>query len=322
MPTALVTGAAGFVGRHFTHALDEAGYDVTAFDINPRGLPGVRLLDARAFFSANSEHYDLVVHLAAVVGGRAKIEGEPLSLAVDLEIDASLFQWALRTKPKRVIYYSSSAAYPVAYQQPHGADGTLDRPYPLREDDLNLNPYTADHDAFRLGSQRHVIPDMTYGWAKLTGEMLAQHAEAEGVRVHVFRPFSGYGEDQSSDYPFPSFADRARRRDDPFTVWGDGTQVRDWIHISDVVAATLSAVDHDVPGPANLCTGRPTPFNDLAQMFAAAAGYTPELKHILDAPKGVAYRVGDPTKMLAFYTPKITLEEGIDRALKAGPWPS
>ncbi|MEV8637772.1 NAD-dependent epimerase/dehydratase family protein [Streptosporangium sp. NPDC051023] len=300
MPTALVTGGAGFVGRHFTRALAEAGYDVTAFDINPRG--GVRLLDARSFFSANTERYDLVVHLAAVVGGRAKIEGEPLSLAVDLEIDAGLFQWALRTRPGRIVYYSSSAAYPITLQ---GGDP----PNTLAESDIRFD--------YPLGG-----PDLSYGLAKLVGEQLAEYAEAEGLRVHVFRPFSGYGEDQALDYPFPSFADRARRRDDPFTIWGDGTQVRDWIHISDVVAATLSAVDHDVPGPANLCTGRPTSFNDLARMFADAAGYSPDLKHVLAAPKGVAYRVGDPTKMLSFYTPKISLEEGIDRALKAGPWRS
>ncbi|MFC3986458.1 NAD-dependent epimerase/dehydratase family protein [Streptosporangium jomthongense] len=302
MPTALVTGAAGFVGRHFTRALQQAGYDVTAFDINPRSLPGVRLLDARAFFAANTERYDLVVHLAAVVGGRAKIEGEPLSLAVDLEIDAGLFQWALRTRPKRVVYYSSSAAYPVTLQDGHP-------PNTLAEPDIRFD--------YPLGG-----PDLSYGLAKLVGEQLAGYAEAEGIRVHVFRPFSGYGEDQALDYPFPSFADRARRRDDPFTIWGDGTQVRDWIHISDVVAATLAAVDQDVPGPVNLCTGRPTSFNDLAHMFADAAGYSPDLKHILDAPKGVAYRVGDPGKMLTFYTPKISLEEGIDRSLKANPWPS
>ena len=96
---------------------------------------------------------------------------------------------------------------------------------------------------------------------------------------------------------------------------GDGTQVRDWIHISDVVGATLAAVDQDVPGPTNLCTGRGVSFNELAAMVTLAACYTPRFDHKRDAPRGVAYRVGDPAKMLGFYTPRVSLEEGIARAL-------
>jgi hypothetical protein len=51
-----------------------------------------------------------VVHLAAIVGGRSTIEGAPLSVAVDLSLDAELFNWALRTRPGRIVYFSSSAA--------------------------------------------------------------------------------------------------------------------------------------------------------------------------------------------------------------------
>ena len=96
----LVTGDAGFVGRYFHKALD--GHDITGIDIK-NGI------DARKFFTTDETCFDLVVHLAAIVGGRATIEGEPLSVAVDLAIDSELFQWALRTKPGRIIYYSSSA---------------------------------------------------------------------------------------------------------------------------------------------------------------------------------------------------------------------
>src|SRR5882762_4540552 len=99
-------------------------------------------------------------------------------------------------------------------------------------------------------------PDMTYGWAKLTGEVLAGYAIQAGLQVQVFRPFSGYGEDQALDYPFPSFIDRALRWAEPFEIWGDGTQTRDWIHIDDIVGATLAAIDQDVKGPINLGWGR------------------------------------------------------------------
>lgn len=282
----LITGDAGFVGGYFRRALGE--HDITGVDIK-NGL------DARKFFAKDDTHFDLVIHLAAIVGGRATIEGAPLSVAVDLAIDSELFQWALRTKPKKIVYYSSSAAYPIEYQK-------LEDRRLLEETDIDLSNIKS--------------PDYTYGWAKLTGEMLAQYAAREGLKVYVFRPFSGYGEDQALDYPFPSFIKRGVERANPFVIWGTGNQTRDFIHMQDVVAATLLAVKYDISGPINLGMGRPTSFNELAEMVAKECKYTPAYEHIIGAPEGVEYRVCNPSKMLAYYTPKISLEEGIRRAVK------
>lgn len=289
----LITGHRGFVGRHMWRALMTAGHDLTGVDI--RRSRSNRGRDVRTFFADCDVHYDVVIHLAAIVGGRATIEGQPLKVATDFAIDADLWQWAMRTRPGRIVYYSSSAAYPTAFQ-------TQFARHLLREDDLQLDGL--------IGA-----PDLTYGWSKLLGEMLAQHAGAEGLRVHVFRPFSGYGGDQSPDYPFRAFIDRARAKLDPFEVWGTGEQVRDWIHIDDVIQATITAVDQDVPGPVNLCTGIGTSFLRLADLVTTAAGYTPTIQPLADRPTGVQYRVGDPTRMQSFYTPKIDLAEGIRRAL-------
>jgi nucleoside-diphosphate-sugar epimerase len=295
---ALITGDKGFVGRNFKRKLEAQGWDITGIDI-----VGYNPVDARDFFRKDDTHYDLVIHLAAVVGGRATIEGAPLSVAVDLAIDSEAFQWALRTKPKHFVYYSSSAAYPISLQTEYLKKHTAPRnKYRLKEQDIDLSSIAN--------------PDLTYGWSKLTGEMLASHAEKAGVRVHVFRPFSGYGSDQALDYPFPSFIQRAKRKNNPFEIWGDGQQTRDWIHIDDIVDATIAAVTEDVEGPINLCTGIPTSFNQLAVAITNQVGYKPQLDHKLEAPKGVHYRVGDPTKLNKFYVPKISLEEGIRRALK------
>jgi len=292
----LITGGEGFVGRHFINKLE--GHDITNIDIAHKNP-----CDARDFFRKDNTHYDLVIHLAAVVGGRATIEGSPLSVAVDLAIDSEAFQWALRTKPKHFIYYSSSAAYPIWMQEEFDWTEFNDIPnrHRLKETDIDLS----DIDN----------PDLTYGWSKLTGEMLAEYAKKEGLNVHVFRPFSGYGADQALDYPFPSFIKRAKDRMNPFEIWGDGRQTRDWIHIDDIVEATLKAVEYNVEGPVNLCSGIPVSFNRLAEAVIFTAGYNPKIKHRLEAPKGVHYRVGDPTKLNSFYVPKISLEEGIWRAL-------
>lgn len=282
----LITGDAGFVGTHFRKALSE--HEIVGVDIK-NGL------DARHFFATDNTYFDLVIHLAAIVGGRATIEGSPLSVAVDLAIDSDMFQWALKTRPGRVVYFSSSAAYPI-YLQNHNST------HKLIESNINLDDVNS--------------PDLTYGWAKLTGEMLAKHAEDKGLRVHVFRPFSGYGEDQSLDYPFPSFIERGVKKENPFKIWGTGNQVRDFIHISDVVNATLEAVKNDIEGPVNLGTGVPCSFNQLAEMVTRIAGYNPEFERIIGAPEGVQYRVCNPSKMLSFYKPKVSLEQGIELSLK------
>jgi nucleoside-diphosphate-sugar epimerase len=284
---ALLTGSGGFVGRHLHRALDERGYEITCVELRDGD-------DALDFFRTNDTRFDLAIHAAAIVGGRASIDGSPLGVGTNLALDAWYMRWLVRTGTPRAVYFSSSAAYPVALQQP----GDVRRLY---EEDINL--------------QYMEEPDATYGWAKLTGEKLATYAEAEGCRILIPRPFSGYGEDQADCYPFPAFLRRARERQDPFEIWGDGSSTRDWIHIDDLVGATLALLDADVTGPVNLGWGRATSFDELARIVCTATGYRPQLKHRTDAPQGVHHRVSDPSRMLNHYVPTITLEEGVRRAL-------
>jgi nucleoside-diphosphate-sugar epimerase len=98
-------------------------------------------------------------------------------------------------------------------------------------------------------------------------------------------------------------------------VWGTGEQVRDWIHVDDLVAGALAVAESGTEDPVNLCTGRGTSFLDLARMMADVAEYSPEIKPLADKPTGVAYRVGDPSRMRQFYAPSVRLEDGIRRAL-------
>ena len=157
-------------------------------------------------------------------------------------------------------------------------------------------------------------PDQTYGWSKLTGEMLAQYARDEGLKVTILRPFSGYGADQSLDYPFPSFIARAKAKASPFKIWGTGNQVRDFVHINDVVQATFAAILNGVE-VMNICSGRATSFIDLAEMVMLSAGYLAPIQTDITAPVGVEYRVGNPRLMNMIYEPKISLEQGIAQAL-------
>jgi nucleoside-diphosphate-sugar epimerase len=279
----LITGSEGFVGKYFRKKLNE--HDLTLIDTKAG-------IDCRDFFKKDESQYDLVIHLAAIVGGRESIEGRPMAVADNFSIDSEFFQWCLKTKPKKIVYFSSSAAYPTHYQQ-----GTEAK----RLQEWMITP-SAPHS-----------PDMTYGMAKVIGEYLASFVD----NVHIFRPFSGYSYLQDSTYPFPMYIKRAVKKSDPFEVWGPGTQTRDFIHIEDIVSAVLTAVEQGITGPINLGTGRSTSFTELAQMSMDAVGYKGEIVTRPDKPVGCMHRVSDNTKLLSFYTPKITLEAGIIEAVTA-----
>jgi nucleoside-diphosphate-sugar epimerase len=214
-----------------------------------------------------------------------------------LSIDSEFFNWVIKTKQSRIVYFSSSAAYPVHLQIP-------ELKYRLKETDINLNDIR--------------LPDYTYGWSKLTGEYLAKFVKEQGTKVYVFRPFSGYGGDQDLTYPFPSFINRINQKVNEFEIWGDGTQVRDFIHIDDIVEAVMTVVNNDIQIDAiNLGSGIETSFNTLAEKMFKISKWSPKggVKHLIDKPIGVSYRVCNPDLMLSFYKPKYTLDERIEQIL-------
>jgi nucleoside-diphosphate-sugar epimerase len=298
---ALISGDRGFLGRHFTAELKGRGWEVYGLDVKASSAQ-----DCRAYFRQDIVHrraggdspgFDLVVHCAAVVGGRETIERDPLATAESLSIDAEMFRWAAVARPGRVLYFSSSAAYPVEFQTPEISAR-------LEEDDIGLV------------RGRVLAPDEVYGWSKVTGELLADRLRKAGVPVTVVRPFSGYGEDQDPSYPFRAILDRVKALEpgQPLDLWC-GDCVRDWIHVEDVVWGALAVAESGTEQPVNLCTGRPTSFVQLGRLMLEAAGKEAEIRPNPDAPQGVAYRVGDPERMWKIYTPEVSLEEGINRAL-------
>jgi GDP-L-fucose synthase len=320
MKKALVTGGCGFVGRHLISRLLKAGHEVHCVDpiaplsggIAPENWPLFSPLDFKNFhfynqdcrdwFRKNSNtDFDYAFHLAAMVGGREMIENNPLAVADDLSIDAQYWQWAVKARPEKNVVFSSSAAYPIELQRP-------DQYVLLKEEMITFKD--------RIG-----MPDMTYGWAKLTNEYLAQLAfEKHGLKSVCYRPFSGYGEDQDDSYPFPGICKRvlANRGAPEITVWGSGRQMRDFIYIDDCVEGVLSTMDKINDASAlNLSTGIYTSFIDFAQIAAELCGFNPQIRGTSNKPEGVFARGGDTTLQRELgFAHTISFREGIARALK------
>lgn len=330
----LMTGGCGFVGRHLTWEMIRRGKSVWLIDnlstgkhpdtwlgegferaastdkmVRYSGPVEVTFIesDCRAFFDGQLQQAGLeepefsdVFHFAAVVGGRAVIDGNPMAVAIDLAVDASCFNWAVNRMPERLLYASSSAAYPVDLQ---GEDGAV----ALKESDIEFGG--------RLGQ-----PDMTYGWSKLTGEYLGRiAAEHYGLHVASVRPFSGYGEEQDTSYPVPAIAERAAKREAPLVVWGSGLQGRDFVHIDDCVEAMFRILDRVSDGSAvNIGSGRLINFRQVARLFADLEGYEPEIKPLEDKPVGVHSRYSNIDFMREHlqWEPEISVEQGFARVLK------
>jgi GDP-L-fucose synthase len=316
----LVTGGAGFVGRHLIARLLAAGHEVHCVDVLAP-LSGVIVpekwpifspldystfhfyaMDCRDWFKQNpNEHFDYTFHLAAMVGGRAMIENNPLAVADDLAIDAAYWQWAVSAQPEKSVVFSSSAAYPIGLQRP-------DHYMLLKESMISFEE--------QIG-----MPDMTYGWAKLTNEYLARLAhQKHGLKSVCYRPFSGYGEDQDDSYPFPSVCKRvlANRGAAEVGVWGTGRQMRDFIHIDDCVAGILGTMDKiDDASALNLSTGRLTSFIEFVKMASGLLGFDPVVVGTSNTPEGVFARGGDTALQEKYgFTAQTSFEQGIAKALE------
>lgn len=293
----LITGSHGFVGRHFVKKLDIEGNTLVLVDDLSNGkrmedwLPHLRpdncefrqyFIDCQDYFTSYEDsRFDLVVHCAGIIGGREVIEGDPIQHVKNIKIDAAFFDWACREVPGKIIYMSSSAAYPVDLQN-------KEKRCTLFEEDIDLTNLRP--------------PDMTYGWSKLQGEYLLNLlADRYGLSVLTLRPFSGYGEDMGMEYPIPAICQRVVNREDPLIVWGSGQQGRDFVHVDDIVNFALCHKSYMPYEAFNVSSGQITNFINVAKMAAEIVGYRPTIKPLTDKPEGVYYRVGDNTNMMHSY---------------------
>ncbi len=316
---ALVTGAGGFVGGWLCGALVERGAAVTgtrlgAADDAPRtidapGVPGVeRWLEgdvrdaaflARALDVARP---DVVFHLAGVssVGGAASDPG----LAVDINVTATARLLAEVARRR-----NGGELDPVVLVVGSGEQ------YGRHEEDEQPLPESA--------AQR---PLSVYAATKSAQEVLAlQSFRRDGVRVVCTRSFNHTGPGQGESFVVPALVRRALAlREDGGRVLrlGNMRPVRDFSHVSDVVAAYIHLVGRGEPGEVyNVCTGVGRSVREVATTVLERVGVAARLEEdpTLVRPADVPVLVGDPTKLRerAGWAPRRTFEDCIDDLIHA-----
>ena len=316
----LITGGAGFVGRRFVKRFLDLGYEVTVVDSivsNTGGLePNIKWplfppfdykkfnffkMDCRNWFIDNkNENFDYVFHLAAIVGGREMIEKNPIAVAEDLSIDSQFWNWCINSNPKKVVCFSSSACYPINLQRANSYRL-------LKEEDISFEE--------NIG-----MPDMSYGWSKLTHEYLASLAYKHyNIKSVIYRPLSCYGEDQDFNYPFPSLCKKIleTKNNDFIKIWGSGKQMRDFIYIDDCVEGVIKTMDKINDASAlNLSTGILTSFFDLVFEGSRLVEKKLQVDAETTMPEGVFARGGDIKKQLEYgIIHKVNLKDGLKKVL-------
>lgn len=218
----LITGAAGFLGRHVVRHFRAADWEVTGFDVAPFAEPGIDFHQGD-FTEANSidqatRNADVVVHIGAI--GDVYLAGDQPALASEVNVvgTANVIEAALRNET-RVVYASTWEVYGE----------------PVRE------PIEEDHPT---------MPDHPYSITKLAGESLLMSASRlRGLSAMALRLGTAYGTGLRPNSVFRIFIDKARRGE-PITIQGDGSQGRQFTHASDIARAFEMAARSDESGIA------------------------------------------------------------------------
>ncbi len=313
----LVTGGASFIGSHLVDRLVERGAKVrVADDLSSGRLENLHLsqsavdfkkgdLRDRHFTRAMVQGTEVVFHLAACHGGRGFIDTHPADCASNLVLDGIVFDEAWRAGVERICFASSACVYPIQHQvAPTNGNMVF-----LREEWA---------DPFKAGCAG---ADGEYGWAKLMGEMtLKAYWKQHGLKSVACRLFTAYGERENETHAVIALIAKAFIRMDPYEIWGDGQQDRNFTYVGDIVEGMIRASQEITDGSAvNVGTAEHIKIIDAVKMIFAEMDFTPQaLAFDTSKPVGVFSRAADLTRTRATlrWEPATSFKDGLRRTIE------
>jgi GDP-L-fucose synthase len=297
----LVTGGTGFVGTHFVEELLRQGADVRiTVHQRPPIVKDSRIELVYADLTKPEEccaachDVEYVFHCAGAVSAAAVTNSNPMSAIVtNLTLTTQMLQAAWMENVERFLVFSSSTGYPEA-------------DHPIKEEEMwNGQPYPVYFG---------------YGWMRRYLELISEFvAEKSSMRIALARPTAVYGRwdnfDPVTSHVIPALIRRAVEKQDPFVVWGTGDEVRDFLHITDLVQGCLLLTEkHAVCDPVNLGYGEAVTIKEILKTILTAADHD-EAEVIFDntKPGTIPFRMIDTSKArnLLGFERQVSLDMGI-----------
>ncbi len=312
----LVTGGASFIGSHLVDKLVEKGAKVRIVDnlssgeliniekhIKNRTVEFIKddLLDIKVVKKA-LKGVDIVFHLAADHGGRGYVDTHQVDCSTNFILDGQLIKESAKAKIEKFVFASSGCVYPNYLQQ------DVNRELYLKEEQVGP-PYDADN---------------MYGWAKLVTEfVLKAYYKELGLKSACCRYFTVYGPRGKENHAVIAMIARAFLKKDPYEVWGNGQQIRNWTYVTDIVDATILAAEKISDATAiNIGTTERIKVIDAVKEVIRYSNekyykYTPQIKLLPHMPTGPLNRVADNSlaKKLLGWEPKVKFIDGLHKTL-------
>ena len=284
----LVTGGSGFIGRHVVADLLDAGAQVRVVDLQPHPDPDVDVVigdiaEREVLEAAFEGGMDGVVHLAAVTSVLRSLEHPELTYRTNVAATALVLE-AARAAGAHVLVFAST------------------------------NAVTGPSDAPAITEAATLQPLTPYGATKAAAEMLmSAYTAAYGVRCAALRLTNVYGPGMQAKDSIVARLMRAIRLGSTFEVYGDGRQVRDYVHAFDVTAAVRLALENvSWSGPMVIGSGRSLSVLDVLDAVRRVTGKPLDVRHGEPRAGEMPAVIVDPSRARAAgWTPQFSFEEGL-----------
>ncbi len=303
----LVTGGTGFIGTHFVEELLQQSAMIRVpihqrpLKINNQEIETIPAdLACLEDCLKACEDVDYVIHAAGAVSAAGITVTNPMSaISTNLILTARILEAAMEKGVKRILIFSSgTTAYPLA-------------DYSIKEEEM----WTAQPPPIYFG----------YGWMRRYLELLGQFVTSKSsMGVAICRPTAVYGRhddfDPKTSHVIPALIRRAVSKENPFIVWGTGEEIRDFLHVTDLVRGCLLLLEkHAVCDAVNIGYGEAVSIKQLVEIILKGAGHgVADVQFDDSKPTTIPMRMVDTTKakdILGFY-PVMPLPQGLEDTLQ------
>ena len=302
----LVTGASGLIGTHLVKTLLNLKFKVRGVIHNRQhyfqkneNLELIKgdLTDAK-FCESACKGVDYVFHLAVETGSIVKNEKHPASIMTPtILMDFNMLNASHNQKIKKYLYCSCACVYPSDISD-------------MIESSAWSGPPPKMHE--------------TISWAKRISELQCQSFQKEyGDKIAIVRPSNTFGPydifHEENSHVISAFIKKATKKTNPFQIWGNGEQIREFVYAGDVAEGMILAMNKQGnTDPINLAGGTSIKIKELAEMIISIIEYKPEIKFDQTKPTGHLKRIlnSEKSKAVLGFKPKTGLEEGLKKTIE------